>query len=139
MNTPLGRVREETRREVEVALAEAEQRLEALRAEVHDLEDEVRLARAWLGQEATPAERVGGDPVLERHTLHDAMKIVLEEQGDAGMRPSDLAEAVTDRGLYRMRDGRPTSAHQVQARVNNYPKLFVRVDGLIRLRQEEGS
>jgi hypothetical protein len=67
-------------------------------------------------------------------TLQDAMALVLTDGGNVGTKPVDLAEAVSERDLYRMRDGRRVGLHGIQARVTNYSDRFVREGGLIRLK-----
>lgn len=123
----LDEIRNSTRADVENALAEAKARHHELEIELRRVEREIDLAENWLGTPKTPARP---------RTLQDAMIAVLQEQGNHGLKPAELADAVTARGLYRMRDGRPVGAHGIQARVTNYPHLFVRENGRIRMREE---
>jgi hypothetical protein len=126
MPTALSAIREASRPEVEAWLIDAARELEALDSQRTKLQDEVALARAWLGQDEDGAR---GDLALQ-----NAMALILREGGNVGMRAPALAREINERNLYRMRDGRPVDPHQIHARVHNYPELFVRESGLIRLR-----
>jgi hypothetical protein len=128
MGRGLDEIRESTRPALERWLAEAGARRATLEGELRDLDAEMARARSWLGE----AEKPHG-PM----TLHAAMELVLEEAGNVGMRAGDLARAIAERDLYRKGDGEHAGAHQVQARVSNYDYLFVRENGLIKLRQAE--
>jgi hypothetical protein len=58
-------------------------------------------------------------------TLHEAIKVVLEETGHP-MSTRDIAAEVNRRGLYRKKDGSEVTDFQVHGRTKNYPKLFRR-------------
>lgn len=66
-------------------------------------------------------------------TLHEAMRSVLEQQGNEWTRIDFLAREIARQALYRRRDGLPASARDVSARVCAYPELFVRNEYVIRL------
>lgn len=131
MQDSLGRARQATRREMEAFLAEAEREMQELEGRHSELLKAVAAARTWLG--------VGGGREEGPMALHDAMALVLRDHGNEGMRAPELADEINRRGLYRMRDGRPADAHQVHARVHNYPDRFAREDGRIRLSQDARS
>ena len=80
------------------ALAEARIELESLRTREAELEAQIAQAEATLGTGSANASAV---------TLHKAMALVLEEEADQGLTARELADAVTERGLYRQRDGGP--------------------------------
>lgn len=65
--------------------------------------------------------------------LHDAIAKVLRRNGSP-MSSRDIAKAVNHAGDYKRADGTPIPASQVSARVNKYPQLFKKVNGLIALR-----
>ncbi|MGH2655929.1 MAG: HTH domain-containing protein [Actinomycetota bacterium] len=127
MTDDLSRVRERTRAEVQAALAAAQTDLADLDERRRRLQEEIDAAHAWLG---TPEHN--GD--TGRLSLHEAMALVLRENGNQGMRAPELATEINRRDLYRMRNGSPAGAHQIHARVHNYPDMFVRVEGTIRLK-----
>lgn len=128
MDDFLARALQATRGEMEAFLAEAEREIEELERRRSELLRAVSGARTWLGLEGRG--EVGPMP------LHYAMALVLRDHGNEGMRAPELTDEINRRGLYRMRDGRPADAHQVHARVHNYPERFVREDGRIKLRDE---
>ncbi len=136
MTGGLDRIRQNTRREVQAALDAALTERERVEARLRDLDAEIALARKWLGDDAPAAPAPAGSS--GSLSLHGAMELVLREHGGGGMKPADLAEEIERRGLYRRRDGLPAGSGQVQARVSNYPRLFERAGGLIRLRAGEG-
>ncbi|MGH8945015.1 MAG: hypothetical protein ACRDVL_02565 [Acidimicrobiia bacterium] len=67
-------------------------------------------------------------------TLHEALDVVLSDNGNKWITAGDLAAEVNRRNLYRMRDGRPVEASQIHARVRNYSHLFEKNGSRIRLR-----
>jgi hypothetical protein len=69
-------------------------------------------------------------------TLHEALVKILTENGNVPMTARALADAVSDRGLYRKRDGSLVEINQIHARTNNYHDLFEKDGSLIRLRKE---
>ncbi len=79
------------------------------------------------------AKRASAAPT-ERVALHDEMITVLAERGP--MRAADLAEAIVERGRYRVpRSGKPLDGKTVSQRVSNptYRSRFTRDGGLIGL------
>ncbi|HTO01372.1 MAG TPA: UvrD-helicase domain-containing protein, partial [Microthrixaceae bacterium] len=75
-------------------------------------------------------------PLDSSLTLHDALKVVINDKGNRWMSAKELAEEVNRLGLYKPSDGTPLDAKQVNARVRNYQAVFVRGDERIRLRDE---
>lgn len=51
-----------------------------------------------------------------------------------GLRPQRLADIINERKLYTKKDEGPVGANGIQARVSNYSSMFVRENGLVRLR-----
>jgi Family of unknown function (DUF6416)/TIR domain len=68
-------------------------------------------------------------------TLHQALVVVLRENYNRPMTAQQLAVAVSQRGLYRMRDGSHAPASEIHARTSVYQDLFEKKDGRIWLRQ----
>jgi len=112
---------------VEGALSGLKARRADLLSKLQEVEDEIALAERWLG--ATDIS----EPTKPR-TLQDAMALVLRENENVGMRPQRMAEIINTRKLYVKRDEGPVGANGIQARVSNYASLFVRENGLVRLR-----
>ncbi len=70
------------------------------------------------------------------HTLHEAMRIVLQEQEKKQMYAADLADEIFNRGLYTKKNGEKARYNQIRARANNYPDLFEPLPGnIIKLRE----
>ena len=70
------------------------------------------------------------------HTLHEAMRIVLQEQKNRQMYAADLADEIFNRGLYYKKNGEKARYNQIRARANNYPNLFEPLPGnIIKLRE----
>lgn len=69
----------------------------------------------------------------ERTTLHEAMRKVLLTAPGRRMLAAELAKSIDERGLYKMRDGRPVEAQQIHARVGHYGHMFERDGQGIRL------
>ena len=65
------------------------------------------------------------EPRQSSMTLHEAIKVVLEEAGHP-MSTREIAVEVNRRGLYRKKDGSEVTDFQVHGRTKNYPKLFQR-------------
>jgi hypothetical protein len=98
------------------ALAHAERQLEELTARRAALEALIARAKAALGERSPPAEG--------RRTLHQALELILSENGNNWMSVSALAKAVNERGLYVKRDGSPVEVNQIHARTHNYEDKF---------------
>jgi hypothetical protein len=113
-------------------LARAQQALVLAGDEVLKLNRRVA-ALDWLLRLAE-TESTSGGPAL---TLHDAMRQVLSRAPLRMMRAVDLAAAIDNDGLYRMRDGRAVEPQQIHARVGNYPQLFTREGTFIKLIEED--
>jgi hypothetical protein len=111
-------------------LADARAELAALHRRETELEQQIALAEAVLGD--APAGGGRNDTL----TLHEALAQVLRERQNEGLTARELADAVNSRELYRTRDGSPVEANQVQARVNNYGTVFEKDGPVIRLREE---
>lgn len=134
MTADLDKALEASRPAIEGALAEAEAELAAVVARKDELERLIARARAALG-EPSPATEVG--PAPRGLTLHEALKVVLDEHDNRWMTVTELAEAINSRDLYRKRDGSPVQPSQIHARASSYPSLFEK-DGP-RIRLADGS
>lgn len=75
---------------------------------------------------------------MEKKTLHEIMQSVLKENGGS-MHSNDLAEEIRRKGLYTQRDGTPLKDRQIHARVSNRPDLFVRLDGVVYIKDTYGQ
>jgi hypothetical protein len=75
-----------------------------------------------------------GAPPQETMKLHEAMVEVLKSDPTGMSRAVHIAAAINERGLYRMRDGRPVEGQQITARVGRYPHLFDREGTFIKLK-----
>jgi hypothetical protein len=64
-------------------------------------------------------------------TLHEAMARILND--GRTHTASEIAAKINKQKLYIRKDGQPLRASQVSARAKNYPGLFVRTAGRIRL------
>lgn len=69
-------------------------------------------------------------------TLHEAIEIVLQEIG-IPMTTKEIAGRINKRKLYSRGDKQPVPTSQIGARVNNYPNLFLKENGKIRLVQDD--
>jgi hypothetical protein len=132
MDADLGDALERGRQMIREALTEARAELDELRRRESVLERQIAEAEAALGEPETPVETVDGESL----TLHEALVRLLREAGGEGRTPRELADLVNDRGLYQRRDGSPVQANQVQARINNYDRLFDRDGAKVRLRED---
>jgi hypothetical protein len=127
--SPLTKLRERMRPEVEAALAHAVAELEDIESRRRELVNEIDRAQAFLdgGEEVHPSGRASGI------TLRASMETVLRERGP--MRVPRLAEEIRRRGLYMRGDGTPADPHQIHAYIHNYPETFERIDrGVVALR-----
>jgi hypothetical protein len=120
---------EQNRPAIEAGLAEAERELAERDARREELLGLVSRARAALG-EAPPA---ASKPCAERLTLHEAMELVLQENGNEWMTVRELADAINERGLYEKRDGSPVDPSQIHARANKYQAMFEKDGRRLRL------
>lgn len=71
-------------------------------------------------------------------TLHDAMMIVLRDNG-APMTAPDIAAEISRRGLFVQRKGTSAPPSQIRARARKYPRLFTQSSGLIGLPECGGA
>jgi hypothetical protein len=129
MSERLTRALNSSRAEIKAGIKEAERDLEQYRAKCKEIEALIRRARLVLGEGEDLTAGNGG-----RLVLHDAMLRVLQENGGGPMRAPELADQINRKGLYRQRNGSPVPAHQIHARVYNYPNLFERTPAGIKAR-----
>lgn len=134
LSISLGNYKDEIRR----ALALAEQELAALDQRRDELTDLIDEARRILGEVPWPAPTPLSHPseADSTLTLHKAIEQVLRERGNAWTSARDIANEVNGRHLYWKRDRTPVEVNQIHARTKNYPLLFEKSDGLIRLTSE---
>ena len=69
-------------------------------------------------------------------TLHEAIEKVLQTNGKP-MSTSEIAEIVNKKQLYIRKDNIPIQATQIAARVGNYPNIFTRDNGKIKLTKND--
>ncbi len=132
-SSALAAVRERVRPEVEQAVMRARSELEGLERRRRELLGEVERAEAWLGIDDRGSPSTDENGGAGTMTLHAAMETVLREWGPT--RITKLAEEIDRRSLYKRRDGKPAGAHQIHARIHNYPDTFERVEpGVVGLR-----
>src|SRR5690242_11899436 len=68
-------------------------------------------------------------------TLHEAMRMILEERPDQTASFRDLSAEIARRGLYLRADGHPAPPTELSARAGVYNHLFERVPpGQVRLK-----
>jgi hypothetical protein len=84
-----------------------------------ELEALVARAKAALGEEVEPPRSES-----ERLALHEAIELILRENGNGWMTTRELADQVNQRQLYRKRDGSPVESNQIHAHTKNYTALF---------------
>lgn len=70
-------------------------------------------------------------------TLHEAMQLVLKVKARA-LSASEIAENLNQNGLYHKGDGSKIKGGQISARVNDYPQLFTKLNGVISLKSPTG-
>jgi hypothetical protein len=131
MSEQLRQALEENREDIEAGLVETEEELAALRERERELEGLVARAKAALGAEPEKATSEA-----ERLTLHEAIALVLRENGSGWMTTRELADQVNHRQLYRKRDGSPVESNQIHARAKNYTHLFEKDGPRVRLRPD---
>jgi len=115
------------REAIALALPQAERELVDCRRRCNELEEEIRRARLIVGEDSPPRAPM---------TLHEAMSFILRDQPD-GLPAPEVLRRILELNLYRRRDGGAPDLGQIHARVHNYPNLFVRDSGRIRLRRSE--
>lgn len=126
--TDLSRILEESRPALEAGIASAERELAELDERRRELMATIARARAALGDGVPVAAR---DPA-GRYTLHEAMQLLLDENGNQWMSVHQLAEEINARALYEKRDRSPVDPSQIHARANKYPHLFEKQGSRIR-------
>lgn len=119
--------------DLRLAVEQAEVELAPLLSQVHELRLFIERGRSLL--EVGRGE-AGPRSESSTSTLHEAMLEVLGDFPSRGASPKQIASLVNERGLYRMKDGRPVEPGQIQARVGNYRWLFDKEDGLIMARYD---
>jgi hypothetical protein len=120
--------------EIQGDLDRARHELAQRRGDVGQLERHIAsLERLVEIAQPGPVEGQSADDPM---TLHVAMELVLRDARH-GMRAGELANEITRRRLYRMRDGRPVETQQIHARVGNYGHRFKKVGTLIQLADSE--
>ena len=109
--------------------------LASARAELDDLNVRRRYLEALIAQaellQASPGESARTESTYM--TLHEAIAIILREQGNRWMTARELADCVNDHGLYHKKDGSPVETNQIHARTKNYDRMFEKHDSKIRL------
>jgi hypothetical protein len=116
---------------------EAKGRIVPVRLDADDLKLVTAAARAnrqvvseWIRN----ALRTAAEVSMFKHTLHDAMRMVLLEQPDYTASTSTISDAIEKKGLYERKDGLAARAGQISARARKYPHMFAVVEpGKIRL------
>ena len=121
---------EASRPAIEAALADAQAELAQINQRKHELEHLISRARAALGEAPVVEPPVASG----RMTLHQALRIVLNENDNQWMTVRELADEVNDRSLYQKRDGSPIEPNQIHARAKNYAAIFEKNGPRIRLR-----
>ena len=122
---------ESSREGIQAGLAEAEEELAALRAREREIEALIARAKAALGEEPQAQQAL-----TRRRTLHEAIALVLHENGNRWTTVRELADQVNRRRLYQKRDGSPVEANQIHARAKNYGALFEKDGPRVRLRAD---
>lgn len=130
MSEKLIRALDSNRAVIEDALREAEAELAQCRARCRELEALVTRAKVALGQDQPL--KAGRD-----RTLHEAIRVVLESNGNRWMTVRELADEVNGRDLYRKRDGSKVEPNQIHARTKNYTSIFEKDGPRVRLRVQD--
>ncbi len=124
---------EANRRNIEEGLVHAEQELATLRERELELEALIARAKAALGEVEAPTHRA----TTVRRTLHEAIALVLSENGNRWMTVRELSDEVNRRRLYTKQDGSLVEVNQIHARTKNYASLFEKDGPHIRLLKSE--
>jgi len=69
-------------------------------------------------------------------TLHEAICVVIYDNGNKPMKPRQILQEIISRDLYRKKNGSFPDITQIHARISNYSKLFERKDEGILLTDE---
>jgi uncharacterized protein (DUF1778 family) len=70
------------------------------------------------------ALRTRAEASMSKHTLHDAMRIVLSESPDYCANTQTICEAINNRDLYERGDRKRLEPWQVELRARKYLELF---------------
>ncbi|KAF0194037.1 MAG: hypothetical protein FD169_2083 [Bacillota bacterium] len=93
-----------------------------------------------IGYEVVEKGKRSVERAYSQYTLHEAMRLVLDEQPENTMHAADLAELVYARKLYVQRDGGMARPNQIRARSGHYGDLFEVLPGnFIKLRGERAA
>ena len=127
------------RSDLETVLSESGKMLDDALVRAREELTELNARRAQLEALIAQAEAVqrlqeGGQPTARSLTLHEAMSLVLRNEGNRWMSARELADAVNLRALYHKKDRSPVEANQIQARTKNYAHMFEKDGPRIRLR-----
>lgn len=77
---------------------------------------------------------------LSKHTLQDAMHIVLSESENKELHASILADEIYNKRLYFKKDGTKAEYNQIRARCGHYPHMFEALPGnIIRLKEKRND
>ena len=125
----LVKILEESRPALEAGIAEAEGELAELEQRRSELEALIARARAALGETAQPRPT---STAPDRLTLHGAMELVLDENGNRWMSVRDLADEINERALYQKRDRSLVEPGQIHARANKYATRFEKDGARVR-------
>ncbi|MBI9036431.1 MAG: hypothetical protein JEZ03_18390 [Bacteroidales bacterium] len=68
-------------------------------------------------------------------TLHEAIKIILEEKGTE-MTTIQIADELNKRKLYSKKDNSLVTDYQIHGRTKNYPQIFIRNGSKVSLIKE---
>lgn len=129
MTEKLERALEASRADIERGLAEAEAELARCHERCRELELLIARAKAALGRQDRSTESLNR-PMY----LHEAIRLVLKDNGNRWMTVKDLANEVNHRRLYRKRDGSNVEANQIHARTKNYEAMFEKDGPRVRLK-----
>ena len=130
MSFSLESVLAESSRVLDLALADAQLELAALDQRRSDLIE-------MIGQaEAMKRSLHSSTPGVKPLTLHEAICLVLSEQGNQWMTVRELAHEVNSRRLYQKKDGSEIETNQIHARTKNYDQLFEKSGPNVRMRSE---
>lgn len=122
---------------VDEALARAREELAQINQRKAELEAVIAQAEAVRRVQSPRAT----DPqdLTRGLTLHEAIAVILREEGNRWMSVREIAEAVNTRGLYHKKDGSPVEMNQIHARTKNYTHLFEKDGPKVRLHPNGGE
>lgn len=129
----LAKILDESARLVDEALTAAREELAQINQRKAELE--ALIAQA----EAIQRTRSPGTVGPRGLTLHEAIAVILREEGNRWMSVREIAEAVNTRALYRKKDGSPVEMSQIHARTKNYAQVFEKDGSKVRLHPSAGE